>query len=371
MSNKTGQQRFPRFIPATWRLPLVLAVFAVMLRLISLDKGETEWRYATGMYPYISRFLRWFTGWIPISFGDILYSLLIGYILFQTFGFLKKLFGRQITRNYLKTGLRKFLVFFLSVFVLFYALWGLNYQRKGIAFQLQLNVKKYSKADLDTVLGIVNNRLLQLSVMQEGRQQLYKRSFLFSEAAFMYQKENTPYPFMALRYPSVKRSLFGRIGNYLGFLGYYNPFTGEAQVNTTVPVFLQPNIVCHEMAHQAGYAKENEANFVGYLAGSRSPNPCFRYSAYFDLMLYGLTELQLRDSVLAAATVKKLPQLVRNDIKEWQQFRKKHKNPLETMVMWFYGQYLKANDMPSGVETYNQVIAWLIAYYKLNGARAL
>jgi Protein of unknown function (DUF3810) len=224
---------------------------------------------------------------------------------------------------------------------------------------------------IERVLGILQQRLYVLGDSQTGRQALRNRAFLFREGAATYKKENAAFPFLAMKTRSVKRSLFGFLGNYLGFQGYYNPFTGEAQVNTTVPLFLQPNIVCHEMAHQAGYAKENEANFVGYLSGRRSPNPCFRYSVYFDLLLYGLLEMQLRDTIRAAAIAKTLHPQVKNDIREWQDFRKRHKNPLETVVMWFYGQYLRANNMPSGMATYNEVIAWLIAYYKKEGAVAL
>jgi hypothetical protein len=33
--------------------------------------------------------------------------------------------------------------------------------------------------------------------------------------------------------------------------------------------------------------------------------------------------------------------------------------------MWGYGHYLKANNQPAGKETYNEVVAWLIAYYEL------
>jgi hypothetical protein len=79
--------------------------------------------------------------------------------------------------------------------------------------------------------------------------------------------------------------LWGWLGNYVGFTGYYNPFTGEAQVNTTVPKFLQPFTASHEVAHQLGYAKEMEANFVGYLAASHSTDTLFRYSVYLDLFL--------------------------------------------------------------------------------------
>ncbi|MBL7726714.1 MAG: DUF3810 domain-containing protein [Dinghuibacter sp.] len=371
MNSKKAVSRVHRFIPPSWQLPLLLAIFVLVMRLISASNSETEWRYANGMYPHISRVLRWCTGWLPISFGDIIYSLFGIYILYKTAMFIKKLFRKQVTRTYLLLGFRKMLVFFLSVYLLFNALWGLNYRRQGIAWQLELDVQRYSTADLDTVLGIVSQRLHALADSQNGRQALYQRPFLFAEGANLYRKNTAPYPFMVLEYPSVKRSIFGRIGNYLGFQGYYNPFSGEAQVNTTVPVFMQPNIVCHEMAHQAGYAKENEANFVGYLAGKRSANPCFRYSAYFDLVLYGLLDMQLRDSARARTIAQALPKQVKTDIREWEQFRKKHKNPLEQVVMWFYGQYLKANDMPSGIATYNEVIAWLIAYYKKMGAEAV
>ena len=50
----------------------------------------------------------------------------------------------------------------------------------------------------------------------------------------------------------------------MGYAGYLNPFTLEAQVNmlgcqkSTYPI-----TIAHEMAHQLGYAAENEANFIG------------------------------------------------------------------------------------------------------------
>lgn len=368
MSKKRGGVTITRFIPRTWQLPLALGVFAVMLWALSTAKTEVEWRYSTGMYPHISRALRWLTGWLPFSLGDLLYLFISGLLVVKSFRFLKKLFKRKLTKSYLLTGGRQLLVFLLSAYIIFMASWGLNYARVGIAGQLQLEVKRYSTADLDTVMNILKERLNKLGDSQTGRQALRKRPFLFSEGTKTYRKENVPYPFMAMTNASVKRSMFGSIGNYLGFQGYYNPFTSEGQVNTTVPVFMRPNIVCHEMAHQAGYAKENEANFVGYLAGKFSPNPCFRYSVYFDMLLYGLVEMQVRDSARMPVFMKNLHPQVKADIREWQDFRRKHKNPIEGIVMWFYGQYLKANSMPSGLNTYNEVVAWLIAYYKKYGA---
>src|SRR5258708_879495 len=171
--------------------------------------------------------------------------------------------------------------------------------------------------------------------------------------------------------PSVKSSLFGLVGNYLGFGGYYNPFTGEAQVNTALPVFSQPYTTCHEMAHQLGYAKENEANFVGYLAARSSSDKAFQYSVYFDLYLYAARELYMLDSNLVRPFRESLRPGIRRDYRELQAFNRKYENPFEPIVRRLYGNYLKANHQPQGIRTYNEVVAWLIAYAKKNGREAI
>ena len=74
----------------------------------------------------------------------------------------------------------------------------------------------------------------------------------------------------------------GTIGSYSGFLGYYNPFTGEAQVNITAPHFVIPFTACHEMAHQLGYGSESEASFIGYLITKYNNKPEL-IILYFDL----------------------------------------------------------------------------------------
>jgi hypothetical protein len=50
---------------------------------------------------------------------------------------------------------------------------------------------------------------------------------------------------------------------------------------------------------------------------------------------------------------------------------KKYRNPIEAIIDHLYGQYLKANNQPGGKLSYNEVVAWLIAYYKKFGAAAI
>lgn len=153
----------------------------------------------------------------------------------------------------------------------------------------------------------------------------------------------------------------------MGFLGYYNPFTGEAQVNLTQPRFLIPFVSCHEMAHQLGYASESEANFVGYLAAVNSPDMFFHYSAYFDLFNYANRELLLIDSAAAKNYYQQLDPLVKKDEEELREYWRKSDNAIEPLIKIFYDHYLKANQQTKGVKSYNEVIGWLIAYYNKYG----
>src|ERR1044071_7173753 len=93
---------------------------------------------------------------------------------------------------------------------------------------------------------------------------------------------------------------------YLGIQGYYNPFTGEAQVNSALPEFMLPFVVCHEMAHQSGIAAEDDANLLAYAICTSAPDSSFVYSGYFNLWLYTQSKLKQEDSSLAAAMLETL-----------------------------------------------------------------
>jgi hypothetical protein len=263
--------------------------------------------------------------------------------------------------------------FFLFVYVFFNLLWGLNYNRKGISYQLGIEVKKYSLADLDTLTLVIQSRLNKYAaqVTEEQRDSVQRKKDLFRESYLAYKNAEKRFSFLAYHPASVKPSLFSYLGNYLGFQGYYNPFSGEGQVNTTIPRFLEPFVTTHEIAHQLGYGKENEANFVAFLACRGYHSPVFQYSMYFDIYNYAAREMYRRDSVLLKSFQQKLHPQVIKDIQQLRSFYKKYKNPVEPIITWSYGHFLKANNQPGGKQTYNEVVAWLIAYYKKFGVEAI
>ncbi|HEY4107589.1 DUF3810 domain-containing protein [Puia sp.] len=344
----------------TW---ICLVALAAGIKLFSFFPAAVERWYSTGVYPVLSRGQRILFGWVPFSVGDLLYLAAGIWLLIALVRAIRSFVRREAGWPWILSFVRRTIFVCLWVYVLFNGLWGLNYDRKGIAYQLQLKVHPYTTAELKSLTLTLIDRLNELdSLARTDRHQLDRHGYLFTRATAAYDSlaltdDRFRYPFS-----SVKASLFSYIGLYIGYSGYYNPFTGEAQVNTCQPGFTQPYTTCHEMGHQLGYARENEANFAGYLSARSSPDAAFRYSAYFDLWMYATAEMYSRDSSFVRAQVRRLHPAIRQDYRDLKAFSRKYANPFETRVWQLYGGYLRANRQPRGIVTYSEVTAWLIAY---------
>jgi hypothetical protein len=340
----------------------------LVIKIITYFPFWVETYYSTYFYRVISAFYRRVSGILPFSFGDILYLAAGLFLVWCAVKFITVLVKKRLRFvNYKRLFVK---VFFIGavVYIFFNISWGLNYNRLGISHQLKIKEEKNNIEDLKNI-----NRVLVEKVNEErlalgqGKVDYPLYPQIFKEAQLSYTISSAEFPFLNYDTPSIKRSLYGRLGNFFGFLGYYNPFTGEAQLNLTMPRFLIPYVTCHEMAHQLGYASEDEANFVGYLAAVKSPNKLFHYSAYFDLFNYANNELYKRDSAAARMNYNQLDTLVKEDIVELRSYWRKSDNYIEPFIKAFYDQYLKANQQDKGVKSYNHVVSLLIAYNKKYG----
>ncbi|OIQ97387.1 hypothetical protein GALL_206470 [mine drainage metagenome] len=263
------------------------------------------------------------------------------------------------------------------IYIWFNILWGLNYTRLGIEYQLKLQPQEYCKEE---VVALTNQLIVKVN---ECRRQIKDTILpqpslpqIFNEADKNYQTVSTNFHFLQHQSKSIKPSLYSPLGNYFGFTGYYNPFTGEAQVRNDIPRILIPFIACHEMAHQIGYASESEANFVGYLTASSSADVYFRYSVYLELFSYAQNEeIKMfwldRDIGGLKNIIKQnknnLDSLVRKDRTEIREFFYKRENKISPIASNIFDQYLKLNNQLAGIESYNEVIGWLLAYEKKYG----
>jgi len=130
---------------------LVLLIIAVLVHIYSIDSTRVENQYSTGIYPPFSRFLRTLLGWLPFSLGDVLYGLAVLWLAWKLVKGIKSLFKRQVNLQSFFSGLLKALNILLIIYIFFNLFWGINYNRTGIADQLNLKLDKYKAEDLKKI----------------------------------------------------------------------------------------------------------------------------------------------------------------------------------------------------------------------------
>lgn len=343
-------------------LPLFLLFQIIFVKILAFFPEVVERYYSNGFYLYSSRFERTLLGKIPFSFGDVLYGILIVYLLITIWK----------TRNtwYLKwkNNLLKVLSGLSIFYFLFHLLWALNYYRLPL-FE-KMNIKRdYSDADLYvfTEKLIAKTNEVQLAITHNKNQKVsnpYSQDSIFKMTINGYDNLAKEYPFFKYEIPSKKKSLFSLPLTYMGFGGYLNPFTNESQVNYKVPMYGFPNVVCHEMAHQIGFASESECNFIGFMACIKNDNLYFQYAAYTSALRYCLENVIMKDEEKFKALKPTINPGIIENFKESEKFWEQYDTFIDKAFHAFYDQFLKANQQKDGLESYSKFVDLLINYYK-------
>jgi hypothetical protein len=118
------------------------------------------------------------------------------------------------------------------------------------------------------------------------------------------------------------------------------------------------------MSHQMGYGAEDEANFVGFLAGIKSNDRLLRYSAWHEAVDECMRDLMYRDTVLHTKMKLLVSPAVHADFVAERDFWIAHQSKLDVISDIFYDSFLKANNQPQGLMTYNRMIRLVMALYK-------
>ncbi|UPT70626.1 MAG: DUF3810 domain-containing protein [Flavobacterium sp. JAD_PAG50586_2] len=343
-------------------LPLFLLFQIIFLKVLAFFPAVVERFYSNGLYVSTSKVERLLFGWIPFSFGDVLYGILIIYLLISIWK------TRKTWRNLWKDNLLKILSGFSVFYFMFYMLWGINYYRVPL-FE-KMNIKReYSDADLYdfTEKLIAKTNEVQLAITKNKNQKVsnpYSQDSIFTMTQNGYDNLAKEHCFFKHSVPSRKKSLFSLPLTYMGFGGYLNPFTNESQVNYKLPMYGFPNVICHEIAHQIGYASESECNFIGFLACIKNEDLYFQYSAYSNALRYCLENVYRKDEKRFKALKPKINLGILKNYKESELFWRKYDTFIDKGFHAFYDQYLKVNQQEDGIHSYSKFVDLLINYYK-------
>jgi hypothetical protein len=289
-------------------------------------------------------------GLIPLSIGDILYIIGGALLLMGLARWLYFLITIRTHAHYLADSFLNGVISLATLYIIFVLGWGGNYYKPSLT----------TYWDLDERNGAYNSSLISYDAFLVQKLNTYAPGYeplTFRETerrAREYYKEYTNSR-TKLHGLNVKPSIFGFFMQHLGIQGYYNPFTGEAQVNSFLPAFMQPFVISHEMAHQSGIAAEDDANLLAYALGATSGDSSFNYSAYLNVWLYTHARVRAVDTHMANIFRKQLNPITKSHLDTLRAIRRKFDSDVNDYSSYLYDEYLKLHNQKEGIETYDKV----------------
>ena len=191
------------------------------------------------------------------------------------------------------------------------------------------------------------------------------REKILAESPYAYDALEEQFPFLTFGDLGVKPIRLSRVMSALDFTGVYCPYTGESNVNMDSPACMLPATAAHEMAHQRGYASEQECNFLGILAATTCGNDAYVYSGWLLGYIYLGNALYRVAPDTYWAIRRALPETVEADLAEnsayWDQFRDTAAQKVSNKV---YDGMLKAYGQEQGIQSYGTVVDMLVVYYR-------
>jgi hypothetical protein len=346
------------------RFIIILALSIAIFLLMALEDHPQliECYYSKGLYPVICHVLHPIFNLFPFSLGDVLYIAVIGYLIYS----LIRLIKLAIKKAFKQAGilLLGIVIGVQTGVLIFYLFWGLNYFRPQAGELLKLPDSNYTTASLKAVTAMLIDSANACRTRLTSNDLSQSNSVIYQTAIqAVSQLSNDSVNFRTYS-PGIKPSLLTPLLNYIGTSGYYNPFTSEAQMNYQMPIFSKPVTACHEMSHQMGFGAEDEANFVGFLAGIGSHDRLQRYSAYHLAVGEFMFALYFRDSLQNKELKLRESAAVHNDFKIERAYWLSYQSKAGILSSIFYDKFLKANNQPQGLNTYNRMVLLVMALYR-------
>ena len=371
-----------------------LALFSVGVYLLCryvFPSDKISEFYTDKLFYYISWPIKKVIAYFPFSVAEIALYAIIAAILFW---FINMLVGtvRAGRRCYIRKKqnvpiegfsllqplvqlvlrLSSFICVVLSAFVLF---GGINYTSLTFSEKAGYELEEADVDQLSQLCRLLSARAaaarLTLALEADGtineNYADYNPFRLIDDALDAYQNLPEEYAYLKRDYPRAKLAVSSPVMSNIHITGIYPYIIPEAVVNAQTPIMSLPHTICHEMAHQRGFAREDEANYIAYLACIHSDNPLFVYSGYYTAFTYAMDQLYLYDQKswqeISSATSSGIWLDNLEESNFWQQY--------QTVSSEFTGSvndtYLTVMDVDDGVHSYGRMIDLILAEEKQKG----
>ena len=350
-------------------LILLLPLSLALNNLAAAFPHITEAVYSRRIYPVLAGIFGRLFGLVPFSVAEfLLYGIAaatLGWLGLQVFRLVRMPQKKRRALGMLATvGCVVGVGYFL-----FTVLVGFNYHRITFADQSGLSVRPSSVQELGALYAELVERANylrgQVNENDAGVMVFYPYS-VFDMARKAPQGINRlayHFPVFEGHTPRPKPLLASRGMSMMNLAGIYTP-TFEANFNADMPHFNIPFTMLHELAHFKGFMREDEANFIAYLAAREMDSPAFRYSGVMLAVLYTGNALFAVDRELYIELSHALDDAIWRDFADnrayWQQFQGR----IAEVATAVNDAYLRHNRQVDGVLSYGRMVDLLLADYR-------
>lgn len=351
-------------------LLLFLPIAIVISFFASKSPKTIENLYSNSVYRLVAQVLSRITGVFPFSVGEFLCYFIILFFILLLFKTIIRIVRERKGKIYIILDfILNTLVFVSIAYFAFIMIWGLNYHRLPFSDISGLDTKPASVDELvilcEDLIDSGNELRSKIQEDSSGIMQLsYNHKAALTKASLGYEKISNFYPELSGHYGHPKGVALSRGMSMSGISGIYFPFTAEANVNIDIPDSMIPCTASHEMAHQRGFAREDEANFIAYLTCSIHPDVQFQYSGTLLALIHSMNALYKYDKEKHLELYKKYGKGIIRDLKFLNEFWQSYEGPVEKASSKLNNAYLKSNYQNDGIHSYGRMVDLLIAEYR-------
>ncbi len=363
---------------------LVAVAMPLAVWVLALFPGAVESIYTDCIGQYVGRALARVSSLVPFSLAETLMVVIVlSGVCAGTLAMYHVARGRRRFTNAILCGVLRLGAVVGGMIVIFYLAWGFNYARADLVRRMHWQAfaeEALAKPDADRLARFCEE-------LVEAGNRAYADAFgckdlgqpstpplttkevdAAVERAYVRVTERLHlHPMFALSRGRAKPVLLSPVMSRLLIMGFYSPWTGEANYDREVPACRLPEVIAHEKAHQRGVTSEDEANFFAFLACTSSDDPYVRYAGILTAQRLLLTELGELDVERAKAIIAKRFKGVQRDADAVRAFIVAHSGIVSAAGRAVNNAYLKANGVKAGVKSYQLSARLILVYAEFSG----
>jgi len=355
----------------------VLILLNLLLK-IKMFSGLVELFYSRIIYRFVSSVLSTLTSLLPFSIIEII-ILISPFFITCILVFLIKNSITQLIK--LKKGIKESSKTFFNIlavicaltsvgFALYTSGLSLNYNRRPISRTLALDTSEPSKEELAAAFEYIIKNANQSCVELDWTSYdeiLYNGNIGGQTNATLKKMGQTDPLYKGGRV--IPKPLL--TSNYLSrtsITAFFSPYTYETNYIASYPLFSIPQTLCHESAHLRGFAREDESEYIGFIACTQSNDKLFRFSGYmYAYNLFG-NALYKTDKKSYEVLSETADRRIHSQWKSYSEFTEQHKDSsLNKTTEKVNDIYIKSQGVSDGVQSYDRSLLLIIGQFRRDG----